>query len=129
MKTESRDVKPEKSDGFKMDTIWREEITVIAGPYSPSDTRESWLSRAARRAGVSVRTAKSLFYGETIDPRDSVAQRVRGAAAQARKSAIEQARQYEHIAASLAHKDEDFHGADIVALIDTARALRGLDRS
>lgn len=77
----------------KMSTAidWSQMIGTIAGPMQPSDTRESWLARAARKAGITYRQAKALRYGETTDPKHSVASRVLSAANQAR---IEQARHY-----------------------------------
>ena len=108
------------------DVQWRDEITIIAGVYQPSDTRESWLARAARKAHISFRQAKAFWYGECTDPRYSVALRVRSAADQARKEAAQLASQFESIAGGLNARDPDFHVHEIVALIDTARALRGL---
>lgn len=57
----------------------KHSMMVLAGPRLPSDTRESMLARAARRAGISFRQAKSFFYGEANDPRASVVERVRAA--------------------------------------------------
>lgn len=54
-------------------------IVDLAGERAWSDTRESWLARAARRAGISYRAAKSLFYKEQADPKFSVVYRVRQA--------------------------------------------------
>jgi hypothetical protein len=39
-------------------------MVAIAGPRAESDTRGTWLGRAARRCGLSPRRAKALFYGE-----------------------------------------------------------------
>lgn len=57
----------------------KHSMMVLAGPRLPSDTRESMLARAARRAGISFRQAKTFFYGEASDPRASVVERVRAA--------------------------------------------------
>lgn len=57
----------------------KHSMMVLAGPRLPSDTRESMLARAARRAGISFRQAKTFFYGEANDPRASVVERVRAA--------------------------------------------------
>jgi hypothetical protein len=120
----------EKQDAERrMSVAWRENIEVIAGQYSPRDTRESWLARAARRAGITYRQAKGLYYGETTDPKVSVADRVRSAAGKARSEALALAGEYEAIAGrinALRHTDEDFHCNEIAALIATARALRDL---
>lgn len=56
---------PENLSG---DASVRELVASVAGPRSWSDTRESWLARAARRAGISYRQAKALWYGEITDP-------------------------------------------------------------
>lgn len=51
----------------------RDAIIELAGNRALFDSRERWLARAARKAGISTRTAKSLFYREKNDPRASVA--------------------------------------------------------
>lgn len=119
----------ETSDGNrKMHVLsWHTEIEVIAGPMSSRETRESWLARAARKAGISFRQCKALYYRETIDPKHSVASGVLEAAREARREAQHLAAQYESIAGSLNAKDADFHSEDVVALIHAARSLRGLD--
>ena len=59
----------------------KEKVKLLAGPWVDSDTKEARIARAARAAGISFRQAKSLYYGETQDPRSSVVERVREAAA------------------------------------------------
>lgn len=59
----------------------KEHLAGLAGPFADSDTRESWLARAARRAGISYRQAKAIFYGETRDPRASIVEQLRRARA------------------------------------------------
>ena len=109
---------------------WSEMIGVIAGPKLPGDTGESWLARAARRAGITYRQAKALKYGETTDPKHSVASRVLTAADQAK---IIQARHHANELATifqgLRNIDEDFHRPHIDALVDAARALGAVDRT
>lgn len=74
---------PEKSDEIRMSSVeWRDSIADIAGPIGHDDTRESWLARAARKAGITFRQAKALYYGECADPRYSVAMKVRQTAAE-----------------------------------------------
>ena len=51
---------------------YRDAVTVLAGHKAPGETQERWLERAATRAGLSFRTMKALFYGETTDPPASV---------------------------------------------------------
>lgn len=105
----------------------RELVAAVAGPRRWSDTRESWLSRASRRAGVSYRQAKALFYGEITDADHRAARKMREAAG--RYEAQELASRFEALAGALNVKDEDFHRTDVAALLHAARALRGLDRS
>lgn len=104
----------EKFSGVRM----REYIAAVAGPREWSDTRESWLARAARRTGISYRQIKAIWYGEITDPHHRSARLLRDAA--------ELAGQYETIARSMNATDPDFHRQDMLALLDMARALRGL---
>jgi hypothetical protein len=122
----------EKSDrnGVVYRTLnWQQIVTEVAGPMQASDTRESWLARAARRSRISYRQIKALYYGQTKDPRTSVALGVLSAADKARAEASALASQFENLAGSLNAKDEDFYSPDVLALIDAARRLRGLDRA
>lgn len=121
----------ESSDGKRMTGAinWKAEVTWACGPLAPGDTRESWLARGARRSRVTFRQIKSLFYEETTDPKFSVAESVRSAAAQARREAAELATRFESIAGGLNATDPDFHREDVAALIQSARTLRGLDRA
>ncbi len=60
----------------------RSGLRQLAGPREHGDTWESMLNRAARRAGISFRTAKTLFYSETSEPRATVVIRVQRAVAE-----------------------------------------------
>ncbi len=100
---------------------WASEISTIAGPYSPNDTRESWLQRAARKSQSTYWHVKALFYGELKDPKYSVAFKILSAADRAR---IQEAQRNvanaeticrEHIA-RLESIDPDFHREQIIAL-------------
>lgn len=104
----------------------QELVAAVAGPRQWGDTRQSWLARAARRAGISYRQAKSLFYGQTGVNHDA-ARKMREAAG--RHEARNLAGRFEGLANALVVKDEDFYSSDVTALLDAARALRGLDRS
>ncbi len=125
----------EKSDrnGVVYRTLnWAEEIGVVAGPLQPNDTRESWLARAARKAGLSYRQCKSLFYGQTKDPRHSVASKLLSAAdrariEEARRDAAKLAGVYQSAAHALGNIDENFHRGNIDALVNAARILGSLD--
>ena len=57
----------------------QQAIRELAGPRSFGDTRESWLNRAARRAGISFRRAKAFHYGEVKNPRVQDVEKVRNA--------------------------------------------------
>lgn len=57
----------------------RDAIIELAGDRDVFDSRALWLERAARRAGITARMAKRLFYGECADPKASVVESVRGA--------------------------------------------------
>lgn len=96
----------------------RDELALVAGPRAWSDTRESWLARAARRCGINYRTAKAVFYGETTDPRASVERKIREAAAlaEAQQSRRADADKLLSMAAALEAKDADFHCQHIAAL-------------
>jgi hypothetical protein len=108
---------------------WQDEIQVIAGPKLSGDTKESWLARAARKAGITFRQCKALYYNETKDPKASVASSVLLASRQAREEAKSLASQFETLAGAMNAADEDFYSPDVLALIDAARVLRGLDRA
>lgn len=117
----------ESSDGkSKMRINWQTEIGTIAGPLLAGDTRESWLSRAARKSGATFRQIKALYYGESSDPRTSVAISVLGAAERARMEASELATRFESLAGAMNATDQDFYCEDVVALIHAARRLRGM---
>lgn len=105
---------------------WTAQIEFIAGPYGGN--RKSWLSRAARRSGATVRQIKALYYGECRDPKVSVALGVLSAAEKARAEASELASRFESLAGAMNASDPDFYCEDVLALINAARAVRGLDR-
>jgi hypothetical protein len=107
--------------------VMRDLVAAAAGPRQWNDTRESWLARAARNAGVSYRQAKALFYGEITDDEHKTVRRMREAAGQ--HEAEQLAHRFEALAGSLQSRDADFHSSDVAALLHAARALRGLDRS
>lgn len=122
----------EKASG-KMSIVevnWQSEIGVIAGPYDGN--RKGWLSRAARRANVTYRTVKALYYGESKNPRHSIAASILGAAEQARieeakRDGAELARIYQSTADALRQIDADFHRDQIDALVEAARILGAKD--
>lgn len=98
-------------------------MVALAGPRRDGDTRESMLSRAARRAGISFRQAKSLYYGEARDPRASVLQRVTEAVQRLNKQAENDAREtvsatddITQLLASARQINEDLH-REVLALV------------
>ena len=120
----------EKSDrnGVVYRTLnWREYIAQAAGPMKIGDTRESWLARAARASRVSYRQIKSLYYGQTNDPKASIAIGILCAAEKARSEASDLASKFESLAGQINATDQNLYSADVLALINAARALRGLD--
>lgn len=44
----------------------RDMLCDLSGPRGWNDTRESWLARGARKAGLSIRRARAIFYQEPI---------------------------------------------------------------
>ena len=123
---------PEKLSRMIATINWQNEIGDIAGRFEGN--RKGWLARAARRANISCRQVKALYYGETTNPRHDVATSVLTAAQQAR---LEEARRdalmvadiYRGAAEALTHKDEDFYRHDIDALVTAARIVGGRDRT
>ncbi len=110
-------------------TDWPDRIADIAGPYRPFDTRESWLGRAADRAGVTFRQIKTVFYAEAKHPNPKVLEKIESASERARREASDLASRFETLAGAMNASDADFYGKDITALIHAARSLRGLDRT
>lgn len=41
-------------------------LCMLAGPADWNLTREAWLARGARKAGITYRRARALFYNEKI---------------------------------------------------------------
>jgi len=74
---------PEReSEKMDQSVSWADEIGAIAGPFDGN--RKSWLARAARSTRVPFRQIKSLYYGECLDPKHSVATKILTAAEEAR---------------------------------------------
>ena len=106
----------------------RSHIIGLAGPRHWHDTRESWLAKAARKAGISYRCARSLFYCEQIDPRFSIVERVRAASSREQKAetnaraelaAIRD--QLTAVARHMAVVDPEYFGESIALLEQAAR--------
>ncbi len=116
-----------------LDINWDHEIGTIAGPFLPTDTKDSWLGRAYREISkinpkVSFRHLRSIYYGHVPDPKFSVGKSILSAADQARldeaKRDVEKvATLYRVHAERLAAIDEDFNREQINALVSAARIL------
>lgn len=99
-------------------------IVKLSGPREVFDSRERWLARGSRAAGISNRAAKAIFYREWPDPRASIVDSVR--AALARLETKQEASARDEIEAlcgriavlesRLASIDEEFFSASIDAL-------------
>lgn len=123
--TEISSTKPE-TEGRVVTSIaleMKHSIVLLAGHRHSSDTRESMIARAARRANISFRQAKALFYGETRDPRASVVEKVRAAIKDAETDNL--AARFIALETTLAHVDPEFFGPAVEALREAARALGG----
>lgn len=123
---------PEKKVRMSVAVNWQAEIGVIAGPFEGN--RKSWLARAARRASVSYRQVKALYYGETTNPRHNVATSVLTAAEQARleetrRDALKVAEFCARRAEALAVVDAEFHQPEIDAFVAAARFLSRRDNA
>ena len=76
-----------RSNGGKAVSIaveMRQAIIELAGNRDLFDTRDRWLERAARAAGISRRMAKTFFYNEPCNPSAEVVESVRRARANLR---------------------------------------------
>lgn len=71
-------------------TEMRTAIIELAGDRQLFDTRDRWLDRAARTAGISRRMAKAFFYNETCNPSADVVASVRSARDNLRTKAKEE---------------------------------------
>lgn len=110
-----------------MDGSIRELVAEVAGARSWSDNRKSWLSRAARRAGLSYRSVRALWYGEITDTsRAARLMRMTAERIAADREMKHLADKFEAMAARLRAKDADFHREDAASLCESARRLRGL---
>lgn len=105
----------------------RDVIAAVAGPRGWSDNRKSWLDRAARRAEISFRACKALYYGEITDPEHKAARRMLAAA---RRAGMQEAQaladRFDSIARSMNDTDSNSYSADVAALLHAARLLRGV---
>lgn len=111
---------------------WQSAIQAIAGPKQGSDTKESWLARAARLSHSKFWHVKALYEGKLTDPKYSVAYKILSAADKARleetrRNEARAAEIYRQHASRLESIDEDFHREQINALVSAARILSERD--
>ncbi len=99
----------------------RDLIAAVAGPKDENDTRQSWLARAARRAGISYRTVRAVFYGEISDPDHPC---VRLLQLEAQRRIVSAADRVEALARSMEKADPEFYAADVAALREAALSMR-----
>ena len=110
----------------------REAMISLQGNAPMHGELPRWLNSVAKKAGISFRTARSLWQNEIRNPDDHLAGReIRRLAeiATAQREARDLASQFENIAERLNANDPDFHRSDAAALVHAARILRGLDRT
>lgn len=107
---------------------WQEEIKVVLGPMRIHDTRESWLARAARKAGITLWHTRALLTGNLTDPKWSIgiqvknaADKVRWEAAQGDKKKLAQI--YATAARGLNEIDANFHSSTVSALLALASEI------
>jgi hypothetical protein len=102
----------------------RDLVIAVGGPLRAGENRKAWLARVAGLAGLSERVARAAWHGETQSRR--AAQKLKEAAG--KYEAEQLATRFDGLASALALRDADFHCEDVLALVDAARALRGLHR-
>ena len=90
-----------------------------------------WLEEAARKIGVSFRTARSLWLGEITKEDHLALKRLKERATieAARREAQQLASQYAQIAGGMRVADSDFYRTEIDRLERLARIIGGLDCS
>jgi hypothetical protein len=104
----------------------KREIAILAGPRGWNDTRESWLARVPEKVpGISLRTIKSLYYGE-LDDKHWAAIEIRNAVEiiETQRKIAKLAEQYETIARNLLVIDQDFHRITARQYLDLVHELR-----
>lgn len=107
----------------KMST--RAAMIVLAGRPPAHGELSRWLTRIAKSAGISFRTARSLWNEEITDPDHLAAKAVRQQARieEARRDAEVVANFFNSHAQALANIDPDFHREQIDAFVAAARAI------
>lgn len=101
-------------------------ITLMGSPPAHGEVPR-WLSRVAKSAGISFRTARSLWLNEIKNPDHLAAQAVRRQAElmEAKRDAQVVANFFNRHAQALANVDPDFHRPEIDAFLEAARIVSG----
>lgn len=102
----------------------------IAEPRPVGDRVKEAITRAAKRAGLPASRVENLWYGEDRSIRAEEMDAIRRADAareakeqSARDQAVALGALFAGVADRLRTQDEDFHRADIAALVEAARRL------
>jgi hypothetical protein len=113
----------------KMST--REAMISLAGRPPMHGELPRWLTKISKAAGISFRTARSLWNEEISDPEHLAAKAVRQQARieEAKRDAEVVANFFSRHAQALANIDPDFHRDQIDAFFAAARALSDRDRT
>lgn len=115
------------------DINWQTEMELIAGEMRIHDTRESWMERAARTAGITFWHAREMLKGKLTDPKWSIGLKVAKAGCKVRLEAAQDdskrlAKIYQTAAGKLHAIDPDFHRSHVSALLALASEI-GTDDS
>jgi hypothetical protein len=103
----------------------RSLIVAAAGPRLDTDTRETWLRRAADSVGVSFRQARAVYYGEVSGPDCEAVRKFEEAAEKrAREAGTDLADQFDCIVAQLAPFAAFLDRREVDALHRVAGKLR-----
>ena len=119
------------AEKFSRSLRMRELIAAVAGPKGWDETRERWLERASRKAGITYRAAKAIFYSEIADPEHRAVRRLAAAARlrekerQARADTATSIGKLVALRASLAAIDPEFHREAIGQLDEAIRVMGG----
>lgn len=118
-----------KCDKASTERKMRDLVYAVGGEVRSGENRKGWLARVARAAGISPRSASAAYYNELRGDVHRAGVEAKLKAAAGKQEANSLATQFESLANAMVLGDQDFHSTDIAALLDAARALRGLDRT
>lgn len=120
-----------KAEKLSEESSMRELVLAAVGPKRDFETRERWIERAARKAGITYRAAKAVFYREITDPehrairRLAEAARLRQKERAARADAADSFGRLVALRSSLASIDPEFHREAIAKLDEAIRHMGG----